>query len=490
MLLEVIKQHATSTPNHIALCDDSKVAITYQALLAEISEVKQKIDVLGNMPIALAIDNHPAWAALDIAALENKTPLVPLPAFFSESQIVHAIQDAGAQFLITDNPDRYAQILSGLILHKSTLTILGKAFLVFGLNVEVKTLPAFTAKITYTSGTTGQPKGVCLSAQSMLSVATSIQKMIGISNQAQHLSVLPLSTLLENVAGLYTTLLAGGTNHMMPSYKLGFNGSALDISKLIDALEKSKANTAIFIPELLSALVAALESHSIMLKALRFLAVGGASVSPQLLRRANQIGLPVFEGYGLSESASVVALNTPSANKVGSVGKLLPHVNIKFTKEKEVLVKGANYLGYSSQKPLNNGWLHTGDIGYLDEDGYLYINGRKKNIFITSFGRNVSPEWVERDLTNNTAITQACLFGEAKPWNTALIVSKPGATAEMITFAITQINRQLPDYARISKWLLAKEPFTVKNKQLTSNGRLKRDVIWQTYQHDINAQYA
>ena len=197
----------------------------------------------------------------------------------------------------------------------------------------------------------------------------------------------------------------------------------------------------------------------------------------------------MFEGYGLSESASVVALNTPNANKIGSAGKPLPHLKIQFSSENEILVKGANYLAYTTQTEEAHEWLATGDIGYLDDDGFLFINGRKKNIFITSFGRNVSPEWVERDLTSAASIAQACVFGEAKPWNVAIITTKPGAASSLLAGDIAQINQHLPDYARITKWLLADAPFSVANGQLTPNGRLKRDAIGQMYQDKINALY-
>ncbi len=110
-------------------------------------------------------------------------------------------------------------------------------------------------------------------------------------------------------------------------------------------------------------------------------------------------------------------------------------------------------------------------------------------MFITSFGRNLSPEWVEAMLNNTPDILQSCLFGEAKPWNTALIVARPETTTEIIDSAISNINQQLPDYARVSKWLLSHKPFTVKNKQLTSNGRLKRKNIWETYQDEISSVY-
>ncbi len=488
-LFQAIQDHALNTPNQVAL-KNGELSLSYQHLLTEIQHAQQQLkECSDGSTMALAMDNHPAWVAIDIAASIIKTPIVPIPSFFSDGQISHAITDAGANLLITDNPKRFTAIFDSRIRQSSTISIAGKRLMLLHLNVDKKELPPATAKITYTSGTTGQPKGVCLSDQAMLNVATSIQKVVQLNETDQHVCVLPLSTLLENVAGLYATLLAGGTAHVMPSEKVGLNGSSLNIAQLQVALHDCQATTAIFIPELLSALVASFETTELKLPHLRFLAVGGASVAPQLLIRAHEMGLPVFEGYGLSESASVVALNCREANKIGSVGKLLPHVEIQFSPDHEILIKGANYLGYSNEHYRAENWVNTGDIGSVDEEGYLYINGRKKNIFITSYGRNVSPEWVERDLTSTPVIAQACLFGEAKPWNTALIVPTLDATDEKITAIMHQINQQLPDYAQVRKWLIAEEHFSVSNQQLTPNGRLKRDAIWQKYAHVINALY-
>jgi long-subunit acyl-CoA synthetase (AMP-forming) len=308
----------------------------------------------------------------------------------------------------------------------------------------------------------------------------------------QHICVLPLSTLLENVAGVYAILLAGGTAHILPSAEIGLQGSALNITTLHASLAQTHATTAIFTPALLSALVSMIEAGAEKLTALRFLAVGGAHVATALLQRAQTQKIPVYEGYGLSECASVVALNTKLTHKLGSVGRPLPHITIRFSNNQEILVKGAHFLGYVGQAAhqLQDDWLATGDIGFIDEDGFLFINGRQKNIFITSFGRNVSPDWVETALVNTSSIVQACLFGEEKPWNTALIVVKPDTTQAQINEAITQVNQSLPDYAQVKKWLLADAPFAHTNNQLTANGRLKRDMIWAQYAHTINALYS
>ncbi|MDZ4211641.1 MAG: AMP-binding protein, partial [Methylotenera sp.] len=279
---------------------------------------------------------------------------------------------------------------------------------------------------------------------------------------------------------------------LMPSSQVGLTGATgLNVATMMEALNASKATTTVLTPELLAALVTAIESGYSKPPYLRFVAVGGASVSPQLLNRAAALGLPVYEGYGLSECASVVALNPPYSNKIGSVGKTLPHVAIKFSGDGEILVKGASLLGYTGD--TNNEqcaeYFPTGDIGHFDDDGYLYITARKKNQFITSFGRNVAPEWVERELTMSPFIAQAAVFGEARPWNVAIIVPAKNAIPAEVDMSIAEINQSLPDYARVSQWILAEAPFSPQNNQLTSNGRIRRINILQQYQQKIDEKY-
>lgn len=179
-LLQTIQQHAANIPDHIAL-KNGDMALSYRDLLTEVIQSQQAIkECKENYTLAMAMDNHPAWAALDIAAMANQTPLVPLPAFFSDTQTVHAVKDAGASVLITDNPQRFATLFDYLITQKSTITIAGKRLMMMHLNIASRPLPALTAKITYTSGTTGYPKGVCLSEQAMLNVAISIQSLVNL----------------------------------------------------------------------------------------------------------------------------------------------------------------------------------------------------------------------------------------------------------------------------------------------------------------------
>jgi long-subunit acyl-CoA synthetase (AMP-forming) len=493
---DLLQAIGRNTPDQIAL-RGTYSALTYAELNTAVNRqaeiwAAQTVALPAKQPtMALAVENHPAWIVLDLAAMACNMPLVPLPFFFSPGQWLHAMQNAGVSILVTDQPQLFEPLLTSNILTSSQFDLAGKTLTQFTLrNFDQVTLPDNTAKITYTSGTTGNPKGVCLSNENMLNVAKAIAAATEVSSGDMHLSVLPLATLLENVAGVYATLLAGASCILLPNHEIGLSGATeLDIKKLLATLKCTQASTAIFTPELLHALVTCIEAGESASEYLRFLAVGGASVSPALLERASKLKIPVYEGYGLSECAAVVALNVPRGNKIGTVGKPLPHINVSFTEEQEIVVNGNAYLGYVGQEQPQQNAVHTGDIGELDEDGYLMITGRKKNIFITSFGRNVSPEWVERELKITSCIAQAALFGEAKPWNVAIIVPRQAATDEQVDDAINTLNARLPDYARISRWIRADAPFSTQNQQLTSNGRNRRDVILQHYQNQINALY-
>jgi long-subunit acyl-CoA synthetase (AMP-forming) len=154
----------------------------------------------------------------------------------------------------------------------------------------------------------------------------------------------------------------------------------------------------------------------------------------------------------------------------------------------EIHVAGPAVSGYvGSDRPPQQ--VATGDLGYLDVDGFLHLTGRRKSTFITSFGRNVSPEWVEAELREEAPIGQAAVFGEARPWNVAVIVPAADATPQKIETAVSAANRRLPDYARVAGWLLAKQPFTPDNGELTPNGRNRRAAIWTRYRLQIAELY-
>jgi long-subunit acyl-CoA synthetase (AMP-forming) len=495
-VIDTITRLANGQPGLPALVGN-QYAFTYLELAAAIEQLGAQLCARPARAIALALDNSLLWVALDLAGLYVGKPVIPLPFFFSAEQIAHSIRDAGIDCIFTDQPEQYRKLLEAVGIEMGeqfSHGLNGQAYSELRLrNIAVKPLPAGTVKVTYTSGTTGQPKGVCLGADALQQVASSLLAATRGNADDRHVSVSPLSTLLENLAGVYVPLLAGATCYVLPLAEVGLSGAAgLDSKKMLGTLIEYRATTTIMTPQLLHAMVATIEAGHPAPQQLRFVAVGGAPVAPRLLHRAQALGLPVFEGYGLSECASVVALNTEVERCTGSVGKPLTHAKVKFAEDGEILVMGATLLGYTADMPLQPGaFWPTGDIGHLDEQGFLYLTGRKKNIFITSFGRNVSPEWVERELTLHPAIAQAAVFGEARPWNAAVIVPR-GDTPEAVNAvnqAIEEANGVLPDYAQVKQWLPAQAPFLPQNGQLTANGRLKREAIWQFYQVSIEQLY-
>ena len=496
-VFDAITRHSEEQPGALAL-SGSRCSLTYRELAAAIGQFGAQLRAAPVRTIGLALDNSPLWAVLDLASLHAGKPVIPLPFFFSAEQVAHSIRDAGIDCIFTDQPEQYRKILAAAKIESdavSTHTFDNQTFSEFRLrNIAAQALPAGTVKITYTSGTTGNPKGVCLGADALQQVASSLLAATRGNGDDRHVRVLPLSTLLENLAGVYVPLLAGASCHLLPLTEVGMSGSTgLDVKKMLAALIECRATTTILTPQLVHALVAAIAAGHPAPQQLRFVAAGGAPVAPRLLQRAAALGLPVFEGYGLSECASVVALNTEGAHRIGSVGKLLAHARVKFAEDGEILVAGSTLLGYTGDAPLQpNEFWPTGDIGHLDEQGFLHLTGRKKNIFITSFGRNVAPEWVERELALHPAIAQAAVFGEARPWNVAVIVprcSTPEAL-DAVNQAIAEANSLLPDYARVECWLPAQTAFLPQNGQLTANGRLKREAIWSQYRAAIEQLYA
>jgi len=281
----------------------------------------------------------------------------------------------------------------------------------------------------------------------------------------------------------------GATAQLRPLAEVGLAGATqIDGARLLAALHETHASSAILVPQMLRALCDATDASKRVLPNLRFLAVGGATSAPGLLHRAQALGLPVFEGYGLSECASVVTLNRAGAERIGTVGRPLPHLAISFASDGEVQVRGPHFLGYVGEPPLGaDATLATGDLGHLDADGYLVLTGRKKNLFVTAFGRNVAPEWIERELCEEPAIAQAAVFGEARPFNTAVIVAR--APSARIDEALARVNARLPDYARVSRWIAAEAPFSPSNQQLTANGRLRRERIAAIYGERLDALY-
>lgn len=434
-------------------------------------------------PVAILADNSPEWLAADLATQQLGLILVPLPLFFTAPQWAHVLKESGASAVLAPPGAPLAAFGFG-----DPLDCGGPLQLYQASQPSAQPAPGATQKLTFTSGTTAAPKGVCLSTDQQWSLARALQQGVAPLQLERHLCLLPFAVLLENIAGPYTALLSGATTICPPLAEVGLAGaSQFDPQRCLDAIARYAAHSIIVLPQMLQALLAALTPDDQRAASLRFIAVGGAKVPARLLAAARARGLPVFEGYGLSECCSVVALNLPGRARAGSVGQPLPHRPLRIAADGEIEVGGAlaHYLGQEAAA----GWLATGDLGHLDQDGYLYIDGRKKDILITGFGRNVSPEWPEAALLGSGLLAQALVVGDGQPWLSALLVpAAPSISLAQLQQAVDLANQELPDYAQLRRWTLV-PPFTPANGQATANGRPRRAVIAQQHAALIASLY-
>ncbi len=476
MIVESLIRHSIETPNKIAFIGGNE-EISYQNLLIRVRGLAEYLVEHSPKCIALRAENSLDWVIADLAALYADIPNVPVPLFFTPEQVEHIVTESGADLLL-GNWDAWIQNTSADV-NSLDAKMVGEVenLSVWKRIVESeKPLLPHTGKITFTSGSTGHPKGVCLSQNQLSKVSRSLADTIATEAKCEkHLVLLPLSTLLENITGIYVPIILGATSVVLNGAEVGLNGSSnFDPSQFALALAKYLPNSLVLTPALLMALIEVVKAMPILARNLEFVAVGGARVSPQLLEMAHSLGIPAFEGYGLSENASVVSLNTPSAYKAGTSGKPLPHIDVKVSNDGEIYVSGCVALGYIDQL-FEQGWYATGDLGHLDEDGFLVINGRKKNQIITAFGRNISPEWVESEAQAFRALHGMVLVGDGEKSLSAITAN---SNVEEVTAALKQLNQRLPDYARI-RTLITAQGLSSLAGFYTSNGRPIRSKFEQ-----------
>lgn len=533
LLFTAIRQHAQLSPERIAL-QDAQHSLSYAQLWQRIQLRAKELQAHHVRRLAIALDNGIEWALTDLSALYAGITVIPVPHFFSASQQEWLLRTSQTDSLLTSASSDWssAGILTPAIDSEgsdtassasvgvsSPLSLLQRHLAQdhvphhecnkHSTKAEIPFLAdakEFTAKITFTSGTTGQPKGVCLSNQHLMHTTQALADAVSVLDIQRHLTVLPLTTLLENITGLYVPLFLGATSLLPSLAEIGFQGSSrLEPQQFLRCLQTFRPHSMVLVPELLRLLLALAPAAADSLSELRFIAVGGGRVAASLLQQAQQLNLPVYQGYGLSECGSVVSLNTPQGNCLGSAGRPLPHCRVRLADDGEILVSGAVMQGYllaeqtrtdlasatDTANTADNAPTHaqeleiaTGDLGYLDDHGFLHITGRKKNVQINAFGRNFSPEWIESEAQICPAIRALVLYGDALPSNVALIDVMPGQE-HALAAQLSALNQGLPDYAQISHWIVAEPPLSANPDWFTRNGRPRRDVIFQHYQDQI-----
>ena len=472
LVLEQIALHARQTPHAIAVRSGA-ASIDYERLLADLECIAHRLEQNRVGTLGVYLDNGIEWIVVDLAAIAAGVRLVPLPWFFSDEQLRHAVDSGGVDHIVASD---------GLPAGIAAAGRAGKLYREARLQPVLSLSGAAAGathggKISYTSGTTGRPRGVVLEQAFIERNATAIAEAIPHRALGAHLGILPYSTLLENIAGVYLPLMLGKTVHAEPAECIGLSPSlGIDPQRLQREFNRVQPSSLILTPQLLELFCRLAESHAIEPNCLGFVAVGGARVAEALLSRARAVGIPAYEGYGLTEFGSVATLNTPQRDRIGSVGQALPGVTVSLAGDGEICLETRfDDTDGGGQRTVR---VSTGDYGRIDDDGFVYVHGRKSNLIVLPNGRNVSPEWVEAELDASLLIAQSYVFAADDSSLSALLMP---ADASLVNHElddeIERINHGLPPYARIRTWLRLTQPFSTRNRMLTANGRLRRAQI-------------
>jgi long-chain acyl-CoA synthetase len=409
--------------------------------------------------IAILSESRPRWGVAFFSIVSAGAIVLPLDPTQSEEELLAILTDARPRMLLVSAQytDLAGRLQSQARTFDHIFSIEPEAIATRFKSIDalkaVRTyargryLPTSPAVLSYTSGTMGNPKGVLTSYGNLISQVNNFRRLMHIDSDTRCVSILPLNHLFELTTTFLGVLNGGGkvcyANSLMPGEIVAaMNQQKVTcmvvvplflklIAKNIrtEAARQAKWKHAVFKAFLLIAPTLPVylrrklfqQVHARFGGALKYFVCGGAPLDIELIRFFEALGINIYQGYGMAEASPVIATNTIDANKPGSVGRPLPGVEVAIEGSAghgEILTRGPNIMnGYFNQPGLSreiidaDGWLHTGDIGYFDNDGYLFINGRKKNIIVLGSGKKVHPEELEAILFDHPAIKEGCIFG-------------------------------------------------------------------------------
>lgn len=436
--------------------------------------------------LGIATRNSSDWLVADLACLFAGITALPLPLAFSQSQAEHLAERCDG-FLVDAAGQRTLAQRWKLNFPDSRLRRLNEPVIEQPLLQTPEGDRDWICKIIHTSGTTSRPKGVRLSVQAVGAVLASLRERMPVGAHRRYLSLVPLSLLLEQVTAAYLPLLAGGTVHFLPPSEALLGEPGASPQRLVDWILQVQPTALTVPPVMVNRFLEQLndggepgERLARYLKSGAHITCGGAAVSIDALRDLAEQGIEVYQGYGLSENASVVSVNTREQQRLGSVGKPLPHVQVRIGADQTIEVKSNSlFSGYSGTDPSacsmsSDGWMDTGDLGMLDDDGYLYVHGRKKNVICLPNGRNVSPEQVELEYRKYPGVHDAAVFFDEQHGLVALLcVESTPASDELVAWSTGRFS----DIERPNRlWLLTKDDPLIE-QLYTVTGRPKRADI-------------
>ena len=424
--------------------------------------------------------------------------------------------------------------------------------------------PEEVISFIYTSGTTGHPKAGVINSDNVISMIKYLPDMLDIRKEDISLAYLPLAHIAERLLGHFLKLVYGNetafaegiedmpdnTRQVGPTILFGtprvYEKYYARISTGIgDAtwVQKKVYNWSVETGRKRSKLLSKKESIPITLKfksaiakfliynkikdifggRIRFMISGAAPISPEIIHYFKWMGITIYEAYGMTETTGVISCNKPGFVKIGSVGQLLPDTEVKIADDGEICVRAPQNIKeyYKNEeatnellKPGSNDsfWLHTGDVGHIDEDGYLFITDRKKDLIITAGGKNVAPQNIENLLKTSPYVSQAMVFGDKKPYLTALItmdedeiakfardhkllyqdlanLSKKEEVHELYRQEVHIKNEKLASYETIKKFFVLEEDFDQDKDELTPTLKVRRKVVTERYRDILENLY-
>lgn len=476
--------------------------------------------------VCILMGNVPEWPISDIGTIIAGGVGVGLYPTSSAEQIAYIIDHSEAEFVLVDSREQLQKVLSvrdqlpkirhviALDADSSSNDVIGyRDFIELG-RVDRQLLaqllkeraegakPDDVAIMVYTSGTTGAPKGACLSHRYIINSVESLRQTIPIYDTDVSFSYLPFCHVAERISGLYNRLYAGASAYFVDDLtRLG--EYMLEVKPTVFAslprfFEKIHARAAADMERLPQ------EEHPRFLATrvkdyfggrIRLATSGGAPLPLEVAEFFAAAGLPILQAYGLTENVCV-AFNRPYEYKFGTVGPPMPGCEVRIADDKEILVRSEMmFSGYykapdETAKVFSEGWLLTGDLGELDEDGFLKIIGRKKELIVTSTGKKVSPALLENMLKEHHVISQAMVYGEGRSYLVALITVNAPTTHETIQSIIDDVNRRVSSTESIRRFAILDRDFEIEREEITPTGKLKRDVITKRFREVIDELYA
>ena len=463
--------------------------------------------------VCILMGNVPEWPISDIGTIMAGGVGVGLYPTSSAEQIAYIINHSDAEFVLVDSREQLQKVLSvreqlsnvphiialdaetggHVISYRELITRGREERSRFASLLKERAEGANSddiAIMVYTSGTTGPPKGACLSHRYIINSVESLRQTIPIYDTDVSFSYLPFCHVAERISGLYNRLYAGASAYFVD-----------DLARLGEYMLEVKPTVFASLPRFFEKIHAqAVTDRSTRLKdyfggRIRLATSGGAPLPLEVAQFFANAGLPILQAYGLTENVCV-AFNRPDHFKFGTVGPPMPGCKVRLAADKEILVRSEMmFSGYykapdETAKVFADGWLLTGDLGEFDEDGFLKIIGRKKELIVTSTGKKVSPALLENMLKEHHAISQAMVYGEGRSYLVALITLNAPETRETIQSIIDKVNRRVSSTEAIKRFAILERDFEIARDEITPTGKLKRDVITKQFRNVIDGLYS